>query len=542
MRKFVSWLIAVTLLLSCALGNWTVMAAENEEKNPTIFQNSIKNNDIHYSFSNGVLTVSGTGYADTKYEEICKESDIKEVVIKSGVVGISDYAFSECNNLSKITIPKSVTQIGLWAFVSTDLTEVTIPSTVKKIGNRCFLSCDKLKKITMPGKFKLVLKQPDEEDGEEDDPDLIGPVDEIHFNSSLSLKYIELFCAKKIYTYKNDKKYKSYDGIVYTKNGKKLIWVPTRAKKIKIRKGCTIISAKALALSVNPEVPWEPCCYMTKKITVPATVKKIENDLNDDYRLHHLHGYKWTIKTKKLNGIAVQNLLKMFDKKTKKNFLSSSKFNGRKTKGMYITKDHVLVASTSKAKTVTIPNDVVRIGDEAFSNNKNIKKLVISDKVKEIGDSAFDECRKLSSIKWGKNVKSVGTCAFSFVAVKKIKLPSSVKSWGSSCFGGSKVEKVVFSKTMKKIPDGMFYNTRIKKLIIPGTIKTVGAYAFEGCRKLNKVVFKNGVKTVEENAFYNCGTIDKMIVSKTVKKIKSGSFKYTKVKNLVLKNKNTVIE
>ena len=50
------------------------------------------------------------------------------------VLGISDYAFSSCKKLTSITIPNSVTSIGIDAFADcTGLTSITIPNSVTTI-------------------------------------------------------------------------------------------------------------------------------------------------------------------------------------------------------------------------------------------------------------------------------------------------------------------------------------------------------------------------------------------------------------------------
>ena len=63
---------------------------------------------------------------------------------------IGDFAFYDCNDLTSITIPNSVTSIGKWAFQGcSGLTSVTIPNSVTSIGDLAFNSCSGLTSVTI---------------------------------------------------------------------------------------------------------------------------------------------------------------------------------------------------------------------------------------------------------------------------------------------------------------------------------------------------------------------------------------------------------
>lgn len=85
--------------------------------------------DCTYTYSNGELTITGTGamgdYANAKSPWYSYKNSIYKLVIESGVEHIGNYTFT---NLDSIT-------------------EVTIPDTVKSIGNSAFACCDKLEVV-----------------------------------------------------------------------------------------------------------------------------------------------------------------------------------------------------------------------------------------------------------------------------------------------------------------------------------------------------------------------------------------------------------
>lgn len=68
----------------------------------------------------------------------------------SNLTVFSDYAFSVCHSLTSITIPDSVTSIGMSVFEACiGLTSITIPNSVTSIGGYAFLDCTGLTSVTI---------------------------------------------------------------------------------------------------------------------------------------------------------------------------------------------------------------------------------------------------------------------------------------------------------------------------------------------------------------------------------------------------------
>ena len=67
------------------------------------------------------------------------------------IVAFEEKCFCECNGLTSVTIPSSVTSLGNYCFSGcSSLTSVTIPSSVMSLGNHCFSGCSRLISITIP--------------------------------------------------------------------------------------------------------------------------------------------------------------------------------------------------------------------------------------------------------------------------------------------------------------------------------------------------------------------------------------------------------
>ena len=116
----------------------------------------------------GVTSIYACAFANTAYSKddsnwedgilyigkylIATKGDIAgSRTVKNGTKLIADYTFSLCDGLTDITIPNSVTHIGLNVFEGcTGLTSITIPNSVTDIGWNAFEGCTGLTSITIP--------------------------------------------------------------------------------------------------------------------------------------------------------------------------------------------------------------------------------------------------------------------------------------------------------------------------------------------------------------------------------------------------------
>ena len=96
--------------------------------------------------SKGTLTISGKGamydYADKTDPDVnspwyAHNKSIKKITIKSGATSIGAGAFTDCKATS-VSIPKTVTKIGNYAFQNASVKSVTVPNSVKTIGESAF--------------------------------------------------------------------------------------------------------------------------------------------------------------------------------------------------------------------------------------------------------------------------------------------------------------------------------------------------------------------------------------------------------------------
>lgn len=74
--------------------------------------------------------------------------DVGHVSVPEGTTSISDSAYMECTSLVSISLPSSLTQIGVQSFRQSGLTEIVIPDGVSSFGTKAFYGCTALQRVT----------------------------------------------------------------------------------------------------------------------------------------------------------------------------------------------------------------------------------------------------------------------------------------------------------------------------------------------------------------------------------------------------------
>ncbi|MBR0037197.1 MAG: leucine-rich repeat domain-containing protein [Bacteroidales bacterium] len=116
---------------------------------------SFKDNPFGYvRFFNMEEGIAEMGYARLYSDE---NTEIINLEIPESVTSISNYAFSNCISLQSVSIPNSVTTIGNYAFSSCkNLQSIAIPNGVTTIGNYAFSGCMSLQSVSIPHSVKSV--------------------------------------------------------------------------------------------------------------------------------------------------------------------------------------------------------------------------------------------------------------------------------------------------------------------------------------------------------------------------------------------------
>ena len=118
--------------------------------------------------STGTLTISGTG-ATYNYDmdddgnsaaPWCTKARIQrvnKVVVNSGITELGYSMFSNCTQLTSVSLPSGLKRIGSCLFLGcTRLSAITIPSSVTTIESNAFTHCDSIAAITLPSGLRTM--------------------------------------------------------------------------------------------------------------------------------------------------------------------------------------------------------------------------------------------------------------------------------------------------------------------------------------------------------------------------------------------------
>lgn len=148
-----------------------------------------------------------------------------------------------------------------------------------------------------------------------------------------------------------------------------------------------------------------------------------------------------------------------------------------------------------------IPNDVTRIGDDAFYFCSTLSgELVIPEQITSIGEYAFEGCTGLTG---------------------SLIIPNTVLEIGESAFAHCDGfdGRLVLSDALTTIPSWAFEECHgfTGTLEIPGGVTTIGASAFEGCGNFNGSLILSKLLTYVDNfAFASCsGFTDAVVLTET---------------------------
>lgn len=381
------------------------------------------------------------------------------------VTKISTNAFKERTTIVSIIIPESIKRIDDYAFSGcTGLTVVTIGKNVEYIGNRAFMGCTGLTTVNWNAKA-------------------------CHYNSSSYYSSYRIFygCGKKLDT----------------------------------------INIGEYVSSIPSDAFYD--CYGLTSVHITNLSKWCEISFGNEFANPLYYAHKLYLGDELLTSFTIPNDVTVLSKYLFAGFLglediiipdSVMSINGAFDECKELRKIDVSINNTAfasvdgilydKAKTriicvplaiqgaVSIPDSVMTIEQNAFSNRYGITEIRIGNSVSEIGRNAFYNCNKLKGVTVGNKVRTIGDSAFDNCANLESVHITDLANWFAISFSNGTSNPVYYAHNL-------YLNDKlVEDLVVPENITSIGQYAFVGCSTLNSVSIPNGVTDIGISAFDKC--------------------------------------
>ena len=154
---------------------------------------------------------------------------------------------------------------------------------------------------------------------------------------------------------------------------------------------------------------------------------------------------------------------------------------------------------------VKVPETVKSIGPEAFSHNEYVREIILPQNLERIGENAFVACSNLETVNIAKTVLYIGTGAFD--GTKWLNTQESP----FVCVNGILIAYTGIDSHIT-IPDGVtgigggafMSNSHIISVKIPDSIIYIDTLAFASCTNLISVNIPDSVEWIDELSFSMC--------------------------------------
>ena len=482
-------------------------------------------------------------------------SGLTSVTIPNSVTSIGDHAFHKCSGLTSVTIGNSVTSIGdgafdgcsnitsvvwnaknsnRWNFGSkvenfvfgdsveiipanlcrgmNKLTSINIPNSVTSIGEEAFRACAGLTSVTIPNSVTRI--------GYEAFYGCSGLTSVTIGNSVTSIGYEAFFGCSSLTS----------------------VTIPNSVTRIGYGafSGCSGLTSLTIGNSVTSigDGAFANCTGLTT-MTIPNSVTSIGSEAF--IGCGGLTSVVWNAKNcadfasnntpfyanyydvwGQYIGFDLRSQITSFTLGDEVEHIPASLCNGM----LYLT-------------SVTIPESVTSIGENAFTGCNNIKNVTINSNA--VAGKAYSSSENLTTIfgtqveKYiiGESVTAIGNYAMhNSSSLQNITLPSSLISIGQSAFDACPQLKQVAinsNAVMSKAysPSNNFstiFGAQVQTYTLGESVTSIGDYVFCGCTNITTLTLPNNVAQVGNGTFQGCTGITSFAIPQTVTTIGDYAF------------------
>ena len=484
---------------------------------------TVASGNAAYEFTGGMLI------SKDKTQLVAVSREVSTVKIPEGVREIPDGCFAGCTKLTSVSIPSSIDEDGIgddgpvfscwykwydevtgkWyaetigcpnlktitvasgnpyyksiggmlcsvyddemslKAVPQALTSVTIPEGVTDVDSAAFDGCAKVKMISIPESVTYISEVFDD-----------------CFDDCAALTSFKVASGNRMY--------KSVNGLLLTKDGKKLVWVPNALTSVTIPDGVVDLgrafggcekltsvkipdSVVAVGRSTFSECPES----LFDKKTIPGCIMVdgwIVGVTDEAYERYGENGEEWNLDLAKARGIG--------ESAFPRGYFASCESTG----------------IISGLHSIVIPKNIIAVGDRAFCGCENLSSVTIESGVRHIAATAFEECHESL---YDDTTLPGFTLVDGWLIDRKYYYDYSIKSLDLTGLRG--VAGNEFNVCCGS--DSKLFAKGVTNLVVGDGVTAISHGAFAYSYELEEVEIADSVAFIGENAFLDCGNLKRV--------------------------------
>ena len=491
----------------------------------------------------GTLTISGTG-ATYNYDmdddgnsaaPWCTKARIQrvnKVVVNSGITELGYSMFSNCTQLTSVSLPSGLKRIGSCLFLGcTRLSAITIPSSVTTIESNAFTHCDSITAITLPGGLRTMGDAVCSQMAKLTTATVSGGVTYLSnyaFNDCPSLKTITLPNTVKsigICAFRYDTALKD----VYF-NGSVTQWTSIQiagegnSALYNADVHCTGLSAPTVTggndSQGRPTLKWNAVSGAAKYEVYRARSRSGEyikystvtgtSYTNTSY-IEDGNTYYYKVRALKSDGTAGawSSIVSVTYRKPAAATVASGKC-GDSAKWTLDAAGTLTISGSGKTWDFIDEDWNANAPWYDASLRLRIKKVVVEKGITYVGTRAFYDCSEMTSVSLPTTLETMGADVFMYcTGLTSVTIPDGVTFISGDFFlGCTSLKSVTLPDSLRDIGGCTFmYCTSLTSVRLPATLLSISWQMFKDCKSLTSVTIPRGTVEVKKEAFDGCTSL-----------------------------------
>ena len=448
--------------------------------------------NVQWKLQDGILSIWGNG-AITSHP--WDTDEVQSIIISPGTTSICDNAFSNCTNLTSVSIPQTVSFIGNRAFSGCEnLSELTIPASVSAIKNATFQGCSNLLHVNISEGLTSIESWAFDGCSKLQSvyiPSTMNTIEDYVFGGCTSLNTVYISSLDSWKTVSLPTKWGSFWACPH-----KLIVGNQEVTEIVIPEGTETVSQA-----------YYSHCSSIRRVVLPETVTTID-----------VYAFSFCINLESINMPSGLLSIKSWA------FEGCSSLNGINIPDTVTYLGDSVFKGCSNICTINIPNGLTEIPYEFLCNCIGLNTVTIPASILSIRSGAFYGCEQLEAVELPANLNTIGSYAFRGSGLTTIEIPNNVVKINSLTFANcSQLSSVTIPSSVTEIEEGAFsYCDNLKALTIPGSVKETNNCFF--CSGLQSVTLSEGTETIDYSAFRGCRSLTSVTLPRSMLRIKNFAF------------------